>query len=46
MVKYYLDEDKNWGVDIDDMQKRVRDAKDLGIRVRAMTVINPGNPTG
>ena len=46
MVKYYLDEDKNWGIDANDIQMRIRNAKDLGIQLRAMVVINPGNPTG
>jgi alanine transaminase len=46
MVKYYLDEEKNWGVDSDDILLRIKNAKDLGINLRAMVVINPGNPTG
>lgn len=46
MVKYYLDEDNNWGVDANDIMNRIRNAKDLGINLRAMVVINPGNPTG
>jgi alanine transaminase len=46
MVKYYLDEDRNWGVDADDIELRLKNAKDLGINMRGMVVINPGNPTG
>lgn len=46
MVKYYLDEEKNWGVNCDDIYQRIKNAKDLGINLRAMVVINPGNPTG
>jgi len=46
MVKYFLEEDKNWGVDPEEIQMRVKNAKDLGVRLRAITVINPGNPTG
>jgi aspartate/methionine/tyrosine aminotransferase len=46
LVKYFLDEGKNWGVDSDEMESRIKSAKDLGIRPRAITVINPGNPTG
>lgn len=46
MVKYYLDEEKNWGLDTDDIYKRIRNAKDLGINLRGIVVINPGNPTG
>ena len=46
MVKYFLEENKNWGVDVEEMQMRVQTAKDLGVRIRAIVVINPGNPTG
>jgi aspartate/methionine/tyrosine aminotransferase len=46
MVKYYLDEEKNWSINPDDILQRVKQAKDLGIDVRAIVVINPGNPTG
>lgn len=46
MVKYFLEEDKNWGVDADDIERRIIASRDLGINMRAMVVINPGNPTG
>jgi len=46
MIKYYLDEEKNWGISAEDIENRIRYAKDLGINIRAMVVINPGNPTG
>ena len=46
MVKYYLDEEKNWGVDPKEILQRIKNAKDLGINLRGMVVINPGNPTG
>lgn len=46
MVKYYLKEDRNWGISPEDIQQRIMSAKDLGINVRGMVVINPGNPTG
>ena len=46
MVKYFLDETKNWGVDVDDINYRIHHAKELGITLRAMVLINPGNPTG
>jgi alanine transaminase len=46
MVKYYLDEEKNWGVDSNEIVQRIKNAKDLGINLRAIVVINPGNPTG
>jgi aspartate/methionine/tyrosine aminotransferase len=46
MVKYYLDEEKQWGIDPEDILARIANAKDLGIKLRGMVVINPGNPTG
>lgn len=46
MVKYYLDEEKGWGVDPDEIVQKIKNAKDLGINLRGMVVINPGNPTG
>jgi len=45
-VKYYLEEDKNWGVDAMEIESRIQNAKDLGVRPRAIVIINPGNPTG
>lgn len=46
MVKYYLDEEKGWGVNPEEIVQRIKNAKDLGINLRGMVVINPGNPTG
>lgn len=45
-VPYYLQEEKAWGVDVEEMRQAVHDARDKGIDVRAVVVINPGNPTG
>ena len=30
MVRYYLDESKNWGVDVNDIRERIKNAKDVG----------------
>ena len=46
MIRYYLQEDKNWGIDGDDIVSQIKHAKDLGINVRSIVVINPGNPSG
>lgn len=46
MVKYFLDEDKNWGINPAEIEMRIKNAKELGINLRALVVINPGNPTG
>ncbi|KAK2353380.1 alanine aminotransferase [Trifolium repens] len=46
MVPYYLDEATGWGLEISELKKQLEDAKSKGISVRALVVINPGNPTG
>ncbi|KAK4219951.1 mitochondrial putative alanine aminotransferase [Rhypophila decipiens] len=45
-VPYYLDESKNWGTDVDTIKESYESAKAAGIDVRAIVIINPGNPTG
>ncbi|KAF2323679.1 hypothetical protein GH714_036590 [Hevea brasiliensis] len=46
LVPYYLDEATGWGLEISELKKQLEDAKSKGITVRALVVINPGNPTG
>ena len=45
-VPYYLDEEKEWGTNLDAIKSALHNAKQLGIDTRAIAVINPGNPTG
>jgi len=45
-VPYYLEEDKNWSTDVGGMRDALKQAQKDGIDVRAVVVINPGNPTG
>ena len=45
-VPYYLDEATGWGLEISELKKQLEAAKAQGITVRALVVINPGNPTG
>lgn len=45
-VPYYLDEATGWGLEISELKKQLEAAKSKGITVRALVVINPGNPTG
>jgi alanine transaminase len=45
-VPYYLEEGKAWGTDVNTIRESVTKAKAEGIDVRAIVVINPGNPTG
>lgn len=44
-IGYYLDESKNWGLDIKELQRALDEARPK-YAVRAITIINPGNPTG
>jgi len=46
LVPYYLDEEANWGLDLVNTRQSVAAARSKGITVRAMVIINPGNPTG
>ena len=45
-VPYYLDESQAWGTDISAIRTAYDKAKAEGTDVRAIVVINPGNPTG
>ncbi|KAI9774168.1 MAG: hypothetical protein M1840_005261 [Geoglossum simile] len=45
-VPYYLDESHAWGTDMDAIRSSLAKAKSEGTDVRAVVVINPGNPTG
>ncbi|XP_010273809.1 PREDICTED: alanine aminotransferase 2-like [Nelumbo nucifera] len=46
LVPYYLDEATGWGLEISELKKQLGEAQSKGITVRALVVINPGNPTG
>nr|KYP43628.1 Alanine aminotransferase 2 [Cajanus cajan] len=46
LVPYYLEEATGWGLEIPELKKQLDAAKSKGIHVRALVVINPGNPTG
>ncbi|KAH7655328.1 alanine transaminase protein [Dioscorea alata] len=46
LVPYYLDEATGWGLEIFEVKRQLEDARSKGIIVRALVVINPGNPTG
>eukprot|EP00051_Salpingoeca_urceolata_P027127 m.480129 g.480129 ORF g.480129 m.480129 type:complete len:550 (-) comp21709_c0_seq1:284-1933(-) len=45
-VGYYLDEARSWQLDINELYSRLSEARTEGVRVRALVIINPGNPTG
>ncbi|KAK7845210.1 alanine aminotransferase 2 [Quercus suber] len=46
LVPYYLNEATGWGLEVSSLKKQLEAAKSQGITVRALVVINPGNPTG
>lgn len=46
MVPYYLNEEDNWSLNAKEIEQNIIKSKNDGITVRAITVINPGNPTG
>jgi aspartate/methionine/tyrosine aminotransferase len=45
-VPYFLDEDRDWRLSRELLDKAFMDAMRQGIKVRAICVLNPGNPTG
>ncbi|KAL6846188.1 hypothetical protein ACP4OV_023636 [Aristida adscensionis] len=46
MIPYNLTEDCGWGLEIFEVKRCLEEARSAGFTVRAMVVINPGNPTG
>jgi len=44
-VGYYLDEARNWALDVAELERSYQAAKD-SCNIRAIVIINPGNPTG
>jgi aspartate/methionine/tyrosine aminotransferase len=45
-VPYYLDEDRDWRLSRELLDKAFIDAVRGGVKVKAICVLNPGNPTG
>lgn len=46
VVPYYLDEAHQWGVSQAELRRSFAEATRQGINVRAIVIINPGNPSG
>lgn len=46
MVPYNLSEGGDWGLEIFEVKRCLEEARIAGLTVRAMVIINPGNPTG
>ncbi|CAM0138256.1 alanine transaminase, variant 2 [Umbelopsis sp. WA50703] len=45
-VPYLLDESQGWSLNVQDLGRNVSQARANGTDVRALCIINPGNPTG
>jgi alanine transaminase len=45
-VGYHLNEVDHWSLSVDELEKSLGEAVNAGTTVRALCVINPGNPTG
>ena len=45
-IPYYLNEESGWSFEINETERALSEAKNLGIIPRCLVVINPGNPTG
>ncbi|KAJ2995326.1 hypothetical protein HDV02_000871 [Globomyces sp. JEL0801] len=45
-TEYYLNESENWGMTTKELQRALQQGRLAGQDVRALCVINPGNPTG
>ncbi len=45
-VDYFLDEESGWALDRDLLESSLEEARGRGVDVKAIVVINPGNPTG
>eukprot|EP00811_Abedinium_folium_P030642 NODE_4921_length_1830_cov_15.742807.p1 GENE.NODE_4921_length_1830_cov_15.742807~~NODE_4921_length_1830_cov_15.742807.p1 ORF type:complete len:531 (-),score=164.10 NODE_4921_length_1830_cov_15.742807:236-1771(-) len=46
VVPYYLQEELNWAMPVSELRRSIAEARQNGINVRALAVINPGNPVG
>ena len=45
-VDYFLHEESGWALDRTLLESSLEDARERGVDVKAIVVINPGNPTG
>lgn len=45
-VEYYLNESTAWGLNIEELKRSLKESRCKGTDVRALVLINPGNPTG
>lgn len=46
LLGYFLDEENNWSLNIENLRQTYKVNYDQGIRPKILVLINPGNPTG
>lgn len=46
IVPYNLEEGNNWDLNATELERAYIDADEKGVKVKALCVINPGNPAG
>ena len=46
MANVYLNESRGWSLERPELERALAEARGRGLNVRALVVINPGNPTG
>ncbi|PVH17280.1 uncharacterized protein CXQ87_000164 [Candidozyma duobushaemuli] len=45
-IGYFLNEEKQWSTDPEAIRDLIAENKEKGIAIKALVIINPGNPTG
>ncbi len=45
-VGYFMNEEKDWGLNLEELERALAKAQEEGIEVNSFVLINPGNPTG
>ncbi|PVH19938.1 hypothetical protein CXQ85_001715 [Candidozyma haemuli] len=45
-IGYLLNEEKEWSTDPNEIRELIAENKEKGVTIKALVVINPGNPTG
>jgi len=45
-IGYYLDEERGWDLNMEELERSLKEAQDNGVIVNSFVLINPGNPTG
>lgn len=45
-IGYYLNEENNWSTNPTQIRELIKENNEKGIQIKALVVINPGNPTG